>query len=152
MNINDHPSETTAASAGKPESSFLRLLRPAAFIAVIIGAGGSVGLMFREGQHSPRLLLVFFTIWVLSPFAILLWANLVSKRWSVTTRATTYGVTLAVALGSLAVYSRLIDLKPAGSANAFLFVIVPPVSWVFITVVISIAALISSRLSRHDTG
>ena len=117
-------------------------------IAIGIGALGSMALMLREGQDTPRFLLVLFVIWVLSPFAVLLWANLVAKHWSVVTQATLYGVTAFVTLGSLLIYSELVDLRPEGSANAFLFVAVPPASWVFMTVIISIAALISRRRSR----
>jgi hypothetical protein len=48
----------------------------------------------------------------------------------------------------LAIYGEWINLRPAGSANAFLWVIVPPASLVFITVVVGIAAFISNRSSR----
>jgi len=136
----------------KADGRFLGLLRAVALIAGVIGAIGSVSFMLRAGQSTPRLLLVFFVIWVVSPFVALLWANRVSKRWSVVTRVTLYSVTLLVTLGSLVVYSELINLRPPGSANAFLFVAVPPASWVFMTIAVSIAALISRRLSRQGTG
>jgi hypothetical protein len=109
-------------------------------------------LMLRAGQRTPRLLLVLFTIWVLSPFAALLWANIVSKRWSVLTRATLYCATLVITLGSLAIYSELVVVRPRGSANAFLFVAVPPASWVFMTIVVALAALVSHRRSRQGAG
>ena len=139
-------------SPGEPEGGFLGLLRAVALVALVVGATGSLGFMFRAGQHTPRLLLVLFTIWVLSPFVALLWANMVSKRWSVLTRATLYCVTLVVTLGSLAIYGELVDLRPPGSANAFLFVAVPPVSLAFITIMVGIAAFISVRLSRQGDG
>lgn len=66
-----------------------------------------------------------------------------SKHWSLVIRVTLYCVTLIVALVSLAVYSGLVVVKPAGSANAFLFVVVPLVSWIFIMVVVGLATLIS---------
>ena len=122
--------------------------RAVALIAVVTGAWGSVGLMLRAGRRTPRLLLVLFVIWLLSPFVALLWANMVSKRWSDVTRATLYGVTLVVALSSLAIYGELVVLKPPGSPNAFLFVVVPPASWMFMTIVVPVAALISGRMSR----
>jgi hypothetical protein len=123
-----------------------------ALIATVVGAAGSLGLMFRAGQRTPRFLLVLFTIWVLSPFVALLWANMLSKRWSVVIRGTLYCVTLVVTLGSVAVYSELVVLRPPGSANAFLFVAVPPASWLFMTMVVSMAALVSGRLSRRGAG
>ena len=95
MSIADGPNDITSeANRGKPEGGFLRLLRAASLVVGAVGAIGSVGLTLRAGQRTPRLLLVFFIIWVLSPFVALLWANLVSKRWSVVTRATLYCMTL----------------------------------------------------------
>lgn len=152
MKNNSSAEITSNESRNKADGRHLSLLRAVALIAGVIGAIGSVGFMLRAGQSPPRLLLVFFVIWVVSPFVALLWANRVSKRWSVVTRVTLYSVTLLVTLGSLAVYSELINLRPSGSANAFLFVAVPPASWVFMTIVVSIAALISRRLSQRGAG
>jgi hypothetical protein len=125
----------------------LGLLRTVALIAMLAGAGGSAGLFFRAGRSTPRFLLVIMAIWVFSPFVALLWANIVSKGWSVMTRATLYGVTLAVVLGSLAVYGAD-AVWPRKSQPAFVFVAVPPASWVLIAVV-PLAAFISGRLSRR---
>ena len=133
--------DPTKESQGKPE----RILRAAALIAVVIGATGSLIFMLRAGQRTPLFLLILFIIWVLSPFAGLLWANIVSKRWSVVTRMTLYCVTLVVALCSLAVYSELVVARPPGSANAFLWVAVPPVSWGFAAIVVGLAAFLSRK-------
>ena len=149
--MNNDPSETTSkTSQGRFEGGFIRILRAVSIIALIAGAIGSLGFMFREGQQTPRLLLVLFTIWILSPFAALFWAITLSKRWSLLTRATLYFVTLIVALGSLAIYGELVDIRPSGSATAFLFVIVPSASVIFIAIVVPIAMFISSRLSRRS--
>lgn len=126
-------------------SGFPGPLRVAAGIAVVAGAVGSLTLMLRAGQRTPRFLLVLFIIWMLSPFAALAWAIVVSTRWALLTRVTLYGVTLVVALGTLAVYGDVVSVKPAGSPNAFLWVLVPPASWVLIVSVVSIAALRSRR-------
>jgi hypothetical protein len=124
---------------------FLGLFRGAALIAVLAGALGSVGLMLRAG-HPPLFLRVLFAIWVLSPFAVLVFAHSVSKRWSVFTRAALYGVMLAVTLGSLAIYG-VVALGPPRPKPAFVFVLVPPASWLLAAIIIPIAALISDRLS-----
>lgn len=124
------------------------LLRTAALIAVLAGAVGSFGLMLRAGRTAPPVLLVLFTPWVLSPFVALVWANAVSKRWSDLTRATLYGVMLVVALGSLAVY--VADaLWPRSAQPAFVFVMVPPLSWLLMAGALSITAFISVRRSRR---
>ena len=149
MNKKD-PSETTSnAGQGSSEGRLIYILRGVSIIALVVGATGSLIFMFRAGQQTPGLLLVLFTLWVLAPFAALFWATIVSKRWSVATRWTLYCMTLIISPSSLVVYSEWLDLKPAGSANAFLWVIVPPISLVFSTIVVLITALISRGLSRR---
>jgi hypothetical protein len=123
-----------------------------ALIAVVAGAAGSIALMLRASQHPPRFLLVLFTIWVLSPFVALGWANLVSMRWSVVTRSTLHVVTLVLTLGSLAIYGNVLVVAPSGSPPAFVFVAVPPASWLLLTIVVSTGALISRRLSHRGAG
>ena len=150
MSIQEPGEISSKTSQGRSTDRFLDLLRAAALLAAVAGAAGSLVLMLRAGERTPRFLLVLFTIWVLAPFAALLWANMVSKRWSVLTRATLYSVTLVITLGSVAVYGEWVDVKPAGAANAFLFVAVPPASLVFMTIVVSVAALISRRFSRRN--
>jgi len=152
MNNSGFGETTSRTSQQKSEGGFIGILRVVSIIALITGATGSLVFMFRAGQQTPRFLLVLFTIWVLTPFIALFWATMVSKRWSVLTRGMLYCVTLIVALGSLAIYSELIDVKPAGSANAFLFVAVPPASMLFIAMVVPIAAFISGRLSSRSNG
>lgn len=127
---------------------FLGRLRSVALIAAVAGAVGSVGLTLRAGRNTPRFLLVLFVVWVLSPFVALAWANVSSPRWSGLTRTTLYGVTLVVTLGSLAIYGGLVQ-RPAGSANAFMFVVTPPVAWVLIMIAVPLAALISRRQERR---
>ncbi len=150
---NNGPTETASKTGrGSLESGFLGFLRAVSLIALIVGVIGSLVFMFRAGQNTPRLLLVLFTIWVLFPFVALLWANTVSKRWSALTRWTLYSVTIIVALGSLASYGDWISLRPPGSANAFLFVAVPPLSLLLIIVVVPTAGFISGMLSRRSNG
>jgi hypothetical protein len=138
---------TSNVSRGRPASGFLGLLRAVAMIAVLAGAGGSIGLMLRVGhRNNSRVLLVLFGIWVLSPFVALVWANLVSKRWAVLTRTTVYGVTLVLTLGSLAIYGD-VAFGPPRAKPAFLFLVVPLASWLLMAIVVPVAAFISGRLS-----
>ena len=133
------------------EGRFLSGLRVAALIAVVAGAAGSVGLMLRAGQDSPRLLLLLFLIWVLSPFVALVLAHMISKRWAVLTQTALYFVMLFVTLGSLAIYADdgLGHRRPQA---AFVYVAVPPASWLLIAIVVTIATLVSGRRSRRDGG
>ena len=148
MAINGSDDMASKESLGKPEARFPRVLRAAALIALLVGAVGSVGLMLREGHRNPsRLLIVLFTFWVLSPFMALVLANVVSKSWSVLTRATLYVVMLVITFGSLAIYGAL-AFGALRAKTGFVFLVVPAASWLLIV----IAALISGRLSRRGDG
>jgi hypothetical protein len=141
---------TSTVSRGGAETGFLSRLRAAALIAVLSGAVGSFGLLLRAARHNDSIvLLVLMAIWVLSPFMVLLGANVVSKSWSVLTRATLYGVMLVVTLGSLAIYGADAFWPPRAQA-AFVFVAVPPLSWLLTATVAPIASLVSRGLSRRD--
>jgi hypothetical protein len=130
-----------AVSAGRA----LAVLRAAALAAVAAGAVGSIVLMLRAGQRAPLLLQITFGLWVLSPFAALAWANPVATRWSAVARATLYCVTVVIAAISLAVYARLLVLSPPGAPNAFIYVVVPPASWVVMTIVAPAVTFMSRR-------
>lgn len=130
------------------EGGFLGPLRAAALIAALAGAVGSVGLLLHAGQRSPRLLLALFAIWVLSPFLALIWADVVSKRWSVPIRVTLYCATLLVTLGSLAIYGN--DARGHRKAQAaFVYVVVPPASALLTAIAVGMASLRSGRLPRR---
>src|SRR5579864_5476761 len=131
MTITRPHAATTKASPG---------LRTVALIAMLAGAVGSVGLMLYAGRHNTsRLLLALFALWVLSPFAVLAVANALSNRWSVLISATLHIVTLVLTLSSLAIYGY-VSLGPPRARPAPFFVIVPPLSWLFIAI-----ALVSGR-------
>ena len=119
-------------------------LAAVARVAVVAGAAGSIGLMLYAGRRAPRLLIVLFTIWVLSPFMALLWANIVSKRWPVVTRLTLYCVTLVLALGSVGIYGYFV-LRSSRSTPTQVFVALPPASLVLMTIAVAGAALLSRK-------
>jgi hypothetical protein len=133
------------------EGRFLGL-RTAALIAVLAGAVGSVGLLLRATNRNPsQLLVVLLAIWVVSPFVALLWTSIVSNGWSVLTRVTLHGVMLVVPLSSLAIY--VADaIWSRTSPGPFIFIPVPPLSWLFSALVVLAAALISDRRSRRTDG
>jgi hypothetical protein len=130
----------------------LRVLRVSALIALLVGATGSLALMLYKGRNAPRFLVVLFAIWVLSPFVILGWAYVASKRWSASSLATLYSTTWIVALGSLAIYG--VDaLRPRPAQPAFFYVIVAPASWLLMAAAAGIAALVARRrLLRTGTN
>ena len=123
-------------------------LRVAALIVMAVSIPVAIGLFLRAGQQTPRLLLLGMAFWVLSPFAILVWVNVVSKHWPILTRSTVYWVTMLVAIATLAVYGDD-ALGHRRAQAAFVYVIVPPVSWLLMAVTIPLAAFISRRRSRR---
>jgi hypothetical protein len=129
------------------KASTFKLLRMISLIVLLIGAAASLGLMFNAGRNqSSVLLIVLFTIWVLSPFMVLIIVNLVIKPWSPATRVTLCFLMLFITFFSLLGYRGILD--PPGAKTAFKFLVVPFVSWLLIAIVILITELCSRRLSR----
>ena len=128
----------------KSDSTQVRLLRLVALIAVLIGAVGSFGLTLHTGKHNDSIILiVLFSGWVLSPFIALLLANELAKRWSAVTRITLYVIMLLIAVSSLMSYAGV--LSPEEGKSAFVFLIVPLVSWLIMITVIPIALALSRK-------
>ena len=133
----------------EPGGGSLRRLRATGLTAVAGGAVGSLALMFHASQRTPRLLVVIFFFWVLSPFGLLALAERVSARWSAATRAALYVVMLVIALGSLAIYAD--DARGHRRPQAaFVYVAVPPASWLLLGVVVPIAAVMARRRTRRE--
>lgn len=127
----------------RADSGLLALLRAAALVAVATGAAGSLGFMLMAG-HPPLFLRVLFAIWVLSPFAVLVAAHAASARWSRPTCTTLYSLMFAVTLVSLGIYGT-VALSPPRPQEAFVFVVVPPASWLLTAVALPLAARLSRR-------
>jgi hypothetical protein len=128
----------------------LPILRAAGLAALPIGAVGSIVLFVHATQRTPPFLVVLFVIWLLSPFAAFAALHVMSKQWSAATRTTLYGLMLVITLVSLTLYGND-GLRPRAAAPAFLFVLVPPLSWLLIGIAIPAAALISRRHSDQRT-
>ena len=96
-------------------------------------------MVIRAGRHNSSLLLpILFILWVSSPFAALLIADRISKRWSIHTRITLYWLMLVIAAGCLISYSGL--LSPPGTKGAFVFLVTPLLSWLLIVIGIPVAS------------
>jgi hypothetical protein len=140
---------TAEPRTDEPAHGLLALFRLAALIAVLVGAVGSLALMFYTGRRqNSRILMILFTLWVVSPFVAAGLADRISKPWSATTRATLYCAMLALSLGTLAIYAADASGAIRGKA-AFVFLVVPPASSLLAAAAVAIAALISTRLARR---
>ena len=124
------------------------VLRTSALTALLAGAIGAVGLTLRAGhRNSSRVLLVLFAFWVLSPFVALLYAGVISARWTMLTRAALHILTLVITSGTLAAYA-VVALGPPRAKTATVFVLVPPISLLLMAIVLPIAALVTGKRSR----
>ncbi len=122
-------------------------LRRTALRILAAAAIGSGGLMVyaAERVRAPRVLLLGFTLWVLSPFALLALAEVLSKRWhwSVKTRRTLYGVMLVVAAASVIIYG--VFALGGDRPKTAPFVLVAPASCLLVVLVIATTAFASRK-------
>lgn len=116
----------------------LTLLRTVSLVVVLVGSIGSFGLVLYNGHNNKSIFLItLFVAWVLSPFITMLLADRFSERWTDFTRKTLYVIMIALTIVSLLSYSGVIS--PAGTKAAFVFLVVPLISWVLIIIFILIA-------------
>ena len=127
----------------------LQLLRKIALVLVVAGAVISLDLMLQAGHNQKSKLLIFlFTGWILSPFFALLVLNVVAKRWAVLPRKTLYILMLIITVASIFCYSGVFN--PVGFKPAFIFLIVPLISWILLVTIIPLAVSRSPKQSdRH---
>jgi len=119
-------------------------------IVLFTGAMGSLQLMFNAGRNNNSVLLMaLFTIWVLSPFVTLFIAVLLSKHWPATSRTTLHVLMLFLSLGSLAAYSGTFS-QPT-TRPAFMFLVIPLISWLLMMIVIPITRRMSRNNVRQST-
>jgi hypothetical protein len=116
----------------------------ACLIVGIAGAILSLYFMFNAGRNQPSaLLIILFTLWVFSPFVGLLLLNNISKRWIVSVRETLYWLAIIITILSVAGYSG--TFNPFETKTAFMFLVIPFVSWVIIAFSFFIARRVSKK-------
>jgi hypothetical protein len=108
---------------------------------MLVGAAAALAILLYRGRHnSSWLVLAGMSLWVLSPLALLAIAGAASRRWSGTARATLRALMVIVPVGSLLIYA-VDTVRQLGSTNAFVFVALPPVTWLLIVIVLAIAVV-----------
>jgi hypothetical protein len=149
MSINPPVTEPNGAGPVKPEAAGLRRARLFAMFACVAGAGASLLFMYRVGHRNPSfVLMLLFTVWVLSPFVALLVSAMVSARWTAPSRAALYGVMFAVSVLSPLTYG-VVALGPPRPRPAFAFLAVPLASWCLGASALAVVAVIKGRLARR---
>jgi hypothetical protein len=113
-------------------SNSLAVLRGVALFVVVGGAGASITFMFHAMRYQPsRMLLLLFTIWVLSPFSGAILGHVLSKRWTALARPALYVVMLVFTLGSALLYWS-VAFGHSTMKVGFAFIVVPLASWLLI--------------------
>ncbi len=126
--------------------NFQRIL---SLLVVLFGAGASLSLTLHAGQHNKSILLVaLFLAWVLSPYIAMLLAYDASKRWTTIKQEILYILMVVVTFGSLVCYSGI--LTPLETKPAFIFLVVPLISWLLLSITILIASILSKNLFRRN--
>lgn len=130
----------------------LDTLRQRTLVITAVAAIASFGLMLHVGKYRMDLLMLLFAGWDLAPFAALVTAGVVSKRWPALVRGALYVVTLLVAMASVGVYALVVLKRPAQPAFAFLTV--PLASWAISIVVVLVAHTVSTKriVSRRKSS
>ena len=113
-------------------------------MAILAGAVGAIGLWINALKHPALLIIALFVVWVLSPFVILGASHVVAKRWSPDTQKALYWATLFIAIATLLIYGDDAIARRA-THPAFVYVAVPPVSWLVTIAAITIGALRARR-------
>jgi hypothetical protein len=105
---------------------------------LLIGALASLSLMLYTGRNNNSVILMgLFSIWVLSPFVFLFWANKVSNRWAIFVRMPLENLMLIIASGSLLAYA--VAFFTSSKTPAFIFLLIPFLSWLLLLVSFVIA-------------
>jgi hypothetical protein len=131
--------------AQDPDSDGLRT--PARIVMALSAFVAEALMLFagRENRHYE--ITALFIVWVGSPFVLLWAADRASRSWPRPVQTTLSWLMLLVACVTVAAYVRRIVRPPAVQA-AFVFVLVPPVSWLVIALAIGVAFLIATRSHR----
>ena len=127
----------------------LSLLRTISVVFLLAGAVGSLALTLLAGQQNNSFILVgLFVCWVLSPYFALLVATIVYKNKPALTQSTINYLMLFLSIVSLVCYSGVLSFP--GMKPAFIFLIVPLISWLLLVTVIQIVLSKSPKSSKTD--
>jgi hypothetical protein len=113
-------------------------------MVVLAGIVASLSLMFYTGRNNESILLMsVFTAWIVSPFMVLLAASQVSAGWPGKRQVVLNLIMLAIPAVSVLAYSG--KVSPAGTRPAFMFIVMPLISWL-----IMVALYLQARRSSKQ--
>jgi hypothetical protein len=124
-----------------------RFLQILSLTILFIGSLASVVLVLYAGRHNASgFLNILFSGWVLSPYIGLLIANRISGKWHILTRTILSWLMILISVVSILCYCGIFRLS--GTKPAFIFLIIPFVSWILIVAEMVINSIISRKLSE----
>jgi hypothetical protein len=108
----------------------LDLVRSLALGVSTAGALGSFALTLQAGAHNGSVILtLLFLVWVLSPFIVLIISCVLSKQWTSRARISLYILMMIIPIATLLFYGGLLSFS--GVKPAFVFLVIPFISWIF---------------------
>ncbi len=126
------------------DSNPVRVFHTLAVLVALVGAGGSLGFTLYTGRHNESVILVLlFAGWVVSPFIALLLINSVSRRWSIFMKLAIYSLMMVITVCSLIIYGGI--WSPPGARPAFVFLMIPLLSWTLMGTILMAIRLSPSR-------
>ncbi|HEV8514567.1 MAG TPA: hypothetical protein VGQ59_14895 [Cyclobacteriaceae bacterium] len=138
------PTKPSKANLKNNDSKTIRFFHTLAVLMVLAGAGASIGFTVYTGRNNPSVVLILlFAGWVVSPFIALLLINAVSRRSELFNRLILYSLMVFLTVGSIVIYSGL--WSPPGAKTAFVFLVVPLLSWSLMGTILLAARLSPSR-------
>jgi len=138
------PIKSPRVNPKNTDSKTVHFFHKVAVLIVLAGAGGSIGFTLLNGRHSGSVaLILLFAGWVVSPFIALLLINVITWRWQLFNRLTLYSLMVALTAGSMVIYSGV--WSPPGAKPAFVFLVVPLLSWSLMGAILLAARLSPSR-------
>ncbi len=131
------------------KSIIISLLHIISLITVLAGVIVSLYLTLRAGRNNSSIILpLLFVVWVLSPLLFLAIASMRSKRWPFPVRITLYCLVLILVPASLFGYSGI--FTPPGTKTAFVFLMIPLISWLLLAIIMPILMSILRKKKHHS--
>lgn len=112
-------------------SSNKNLLAIAAPVLTVMSAMASLYFMAIAGRRQQSIFLIaVFTLWVMAPFAGMLWINKASQNWPLRRRNQFCLMMVFISISSVIAYS--LGIRPQDAKPAFTYLVFPSLSWALI--------------------
>lgn len=130
-------------------NKFPSFVRAALLTILLFGVIGSLCFVFNAGRNNNSILLQgLFIVWVISPFVALLIADFISKQRTLLSRKAIFWLTVIITIGSLVSYSGAFNTPQ--TKKAFVFLIVPLLSSLFLILTILTTLRLSSKTIHNS--